>query len=220
MGTMQMFYALAHHTQANLPSKISVFVALAPCTKLTHSTFMFMDKGPMFYDGIVQDIEKSGVRALYGPNWTEDLKALCATNNIALCLGLKEACIGFGQTISTQTVFHALQTEMKDNFVEFDPDMKTRAQLKESMKRTPKVPLSQIKGVPIHMFVGKDDTVCSPQDARWTFNQLSGLNNSQKHFTLVNRDHKGFVNSEGSNYFSQVLHVLGRPNYKPRKMLQ
>ena len=71
-----------------------------------------------------------------------------------------------------------MQTQMKDNFVEYDPDMKKREQLKESMKRTPKVPLSKIKGVPIHMFVGKEDTVCSPQDARWTLNQLSGLSNS------------------------------------------
>ena len=168
LGTTQTFYGMAKDANNFYKEKISVFIALAPCTKLTHSTFSFMNMGSMLYDRVVADLSQSGVKALYGPNWMQDKMALCNTENFVVCMLVKEMCIGDGQAVSTRAIQHSLQTMMKDNFVEFDPALTHKAQLFDSAAITPIVMLSNIRDVPIHMFVGKEDTICSPKDALWT----------------------------------------------------
>ena len=96
MGTMQTFYGMAKDQAGFYRDKVSVFVALAPCTKLTHSTFNFMHMGAALYDRFMEDFEHSHVKALYGPNWEEDLEALCCTENIVVCMALQGICIGDG----------------------------------------------------------------------------------------------------------------------------
>ena len=85
-----------------------------------------------------------------------------------------------------------------------------------SKERTPNVPLSSIKDVPIHMFVGQSDTICSPEDALWTKNQLTSLKHSKLlHYTEIEGNHFQFVNSQDLSYFSKVLSVLAAN--KPQK---
>ena len=113
MGTTQTFYGMAKDTKDFYKNKVSVFVALAPCTKLTHSSFSFMSMGSTFYDRIDSVLIDSGVKAFYGPNWTADKLALCNKDNF-LCLGVKTQCIGNGQTVSTRMIIHNLQSMVKD----------------------------------------------------------------------------------------------------------
>ena len=72
LGTMQTFYGMAKDQAGFYKDKVSVFVALAPCTRMTHSTFNFMSMGSLLYDRIVEDLEQSQVKALYGPDWAWD----------------------------------------------------------------------------------------------------------------------------------------------------
>lgn len=44
-----MFYALAHN-EAYFKEKVSIFVALAPVTKISHSKTPFFEYVAMFYD--------------------------------------------------------------------------------------------------------------------------------------------------------------------------
>ena len=103
-----MFYALSYDKAGYFSDKVSVFVALAPCTKLTHSTYSFMDKSAMAYDHVIQDVENSGVKSVYGPHWDRDLESLCSSENFAVCMMLKNTCIGDGQSISMRTLTHAM----------------------------------------------------------------------------------------------------------------
>ena len=77
MGTMQTFYGMAKDVARFYKDKVSVFVALAPCTKLTHSTFSFKSTEAAMYDRVVKDFSETGTKALYGPNWDVDKQALC-----------------------------------------------------------------------------------------------------------------------------------------------
>lgn len=79
-GSTQMFYALAHN-EAYFSEKISVFVALAPVTKISHSKTPFFDWIAMFYDEFEDSIKALGIHYLLTKTWltTETGKMLCET---------------------------------------------------------------------------------------------------------------------------------------------
>ena len=70
LGTTQTFYGMAKDAMGFYKDKVSVFIALAPCTKLSHSSYNFMSMGAALYEQVINDFSSSGVNALYGPNWT------------------------------------------------------------------------------------------------------------------------------------------------------
>ena len=68
-------------------------------------------------------------------------------------MAVKASCIGGGQTVSLETIQHIMQSTIKDQFVEFDPDFIYLGQTDYSRYYTSEIPLQNIKGVPIVMLV-------------------------------------------------------------------
>ena len=48
-----------------------------------------------------------------------------------------------------------MQSIMKDQFSKYDPEFTKKADVEASKARTTEVPLKDVHGVPIHMFVGQ-----------------------------------------------------------------
>ena len=90
-----MFYALAMESDW-FQERVSVFAALAPCTKLTHSTYSFMKMGAALYDRVDKDIIEAGITNLYGPNWEGTKDKICEVENAIVCMGVKDTCVGDG----------------------------------------------------------------------------------------------------------------------------
>ena len=96
-------------------------------------------------------------------------------------------------------VAHASQSILKDDFVEFDPNLKSISQLEESRAQTRSVDLSRVPDLPIYMVQGLEDTICVPEDTAWTRAQLTGV--SDLTYTEVPGDHFSITTSGDLSYF-------------------
>ena len=65
------------------------------------------------------------------------------------------------------------------------------------------------------MIVGKDDTICSREDALWTRDQLTHLKKDYLEYSEIDGSHFRFTNSHDLSYFTEVIDVLHR--FKPTK---
>ena len=72
-GTVQMHYGLAHLDDTFYPDNLYKSVSLAPC---------FIPHVPnvtkSFANSTIMQFQSVGVYSINGPNWTEDLKTICA----------------------------------------------------------------------------------------------------------------------------------------------
>ena len=69
LGTMQMFYALTKDEDNFFKDHVSVFIALAPCTRLTNSNLGYISMSQTVYDWYMSDIMETGITSFYGPTW-------------------------------------------------------------------------------------------------------------------------------------------------------
>jgi len=49
-----MFYGMAHDEESFFESNVSAFAALAPCTKLTNSSYSYISMGSAMYDRVME----------------------------------------------------------------------------------------------------------------------------------------------------------------------
>ena len=78
MGTTQMFYGLTHREEDFYADNMNKFVALAPCIYFEHTE----------YDQYVNgygEYRKLGINVLYGPNWDQHKKDICANMSSYWC---------------------------------------------------------------------------------------------------------------------------------------
>jgi len=54
LGTTQMFYGMAYDDEGFFENNVSAFAALAPCTKLTNTSYSFMSMGSAMYDRVME----------------------------------------------------------------------------------------------------------------------------------------------------------------------
>ena len=100
-----------------------------------------------------------------------------------------------------------MQSILKSAFVEYDPDFKRAEQKDESSQRTALVPMGNIKGQNLHLFVASKDEICPPKDAQWTLASMTGLKNVSS--TIVQGSHDVFTTGGDRKYFKDVLSALG-----------
>ena len=71
----------------------------------------------------------------------------------------------------------------------------------------PKLDLSQIKDIPVGMFVGREDDLGDPTDAQWARDTIL-INNSEVHYEEIEGGHASFMVGKDMNYFDNVMHLL------------
>ena len=94
-----MFYGLAMEQDNYLSDHVSVFIALGPCTKFTHTKLGIIDQ-PFIYDRFIQDATALGINSIYGITWKQDLEKLCAAEISPVCTVFSNICLGRGQAMS------------------------------------------------------------------------------------------------------------------------
>ena len=134
-----MFYALATHGEL-LKDKISIFIALAPVTKVTNLESKFFSFTSLFYDEIDSTLNLLGIHEILGANWMTQgtTKTLCKTLE-KFCIFLEGFYINndphtddtdrFAVYMShspngtpTKSLLHYAQNYREDRFQEWAPD--------------------------------------------------------------------------------------------------
>ena len=180
-GTTQMFYALSNN-KAFFRDKVSIFVALAPVTKITNQKADMVSIAADLYVAIDDAAELIHLYEIGGANWFKNtlIRKLCTT--------IESFCLAIQKIISTdnpdtddltrfavymghqpngtpsRTIMHYAQNMREDRFQEFSPNYYTWFGVVKQHE-TELIPLSNIKNVPIAMFVGKSDLLANPKDA-------------------------------------------------------
>ena len=82
MGTTQMFYGLTQREEDFYAENLNKFIALAPCVYFEHTE----------YDQYVNgygEYRKLGINVIYGPNWEQHTKDICANMSEDWCHSAK-----------------------------------------------------------------------------------------------------------------------------------
>ena len=74
IGTMQMFYGLAHREDSFFANSLYKVVQLAPCFVISNSDNL-TKKSQTEIDKKMHD---NGILAVFGPNWDKDIVKMCA----------------------------------------------------------------------------------------------------------------------------------------------
>lgn len=76
-----MFYALAEEEET-YADKVSLFVALAPVTKIAHNTDPLLSFIILFYNDIARAADLFGIHELLGKNWITSTACTLFCKNI------------------------------------------------------------------------------------------------------------------------------------------
>ena len=102
-----------------------------------------------------------------------------------------------------------MQSKRDKTFSQFDYGGTFMNLLKYGHVSPPKIDLSNIKDVPIAMFVGSDDTLSVPEGAKWA---LKSLPKETEYFYVQDWDHASFGVGKDMSYFDEVLKQLKKYN--------
>lgn len=183
-GTTQMFYGLAKN-EAYFKDKISIFIALAPVTKISHQTSALFAWMAAFYDELDDAIGILNIHSLLNYTWlNSEIEGLFCGLLPPLCKLMEALFITNNPTLddsdryevylshmpngtSTKAVLHYAQTLKEDRFQEWAPDYHTFLDI-GNKRKTDLIPIENITEVPLAMFVGSVDTLADTEDAEWT----------------------------------------------------
>jgi pimeloyl-ACP methyl ester carboxylesterase len=150
-GTIQMHYGLAHLESTFYADHLHKAVMLAPC---------FVPHVPNWTkfeaNRTIMDLQQSGVYALYGPNWEEDLKVICRDFWGVLCEYYSHS---DSQGLSVRSEQYWVMNGLTDRFQEF------AYYWADGITETTLVDVSNIKQVPIAFFTATNDEVCPHKTA-------------------------------------------------------
>ena len=222
-----MFYALAKD-EASVMSKINLFVACAPVARMNDVTFDV--KAESFNLPVAEAaLNILGLHHL----WDHDMRSnlndfgqtpfaqLVGFNDIILFLisnlestqfSSKERVAvirnRFPNECSTKELFHYGQIVGAGKFQEYDYGWFKN--LREYGRvGPPEIKLSDIKKMPIAMFVGADDHLATPGDAVWEQEQLGNV----VHFEVMsNFDHESFMLGFDTSYITRALDLVKKYN--------
>jgi len=114
----------------------------------------------------------------------------------------------FPNTCSTKELFHYGQIVGAGKFQEYDYGW-AKNLLKYHSFGPPEIKLSNIKEMPIAMFVGGDDHLATPSDAIWEREQLGNV----VHFEVMSDfDHESFMLGLDTSYITRALELVKQYN--------
>lgn len=145
-----MFYALAHLEDSFFAENMFTFVALDPCT-------IDVSEGTHIYEDGLFHLADYGIYAFNGPTWDQDIKTICDNFDEEICDYF--SAITGGEATSVQTELHWAQNSEVNRYQEYAPDYMQGETI------TDLIPIWTIDTVPISMWSGMRDTVCSHQQA-------------------------------------------------------
>lgn len=180
-GTTQVFYGLSEFEDL-YKDKMSIFVALAPVTKLTNTDCALFHIASDLYDEIDDTLSTLRIHSVLNYTWytSETAKIFCNTIP-SLCLALESIFVTNNTDYDDQDRFqvymnhepngssvkallHYTQNMKEDRFQVWAPDYHTFLDI-GNKRHTDLIPLNTIGSVPVAMFVGNVDELADPTDA-------------------------------------------------------
>lgn len=141
-----MFYALSKVEDSFLADNLFTFAALDPCTIQVNEGSHIYEDGLFFW-------EDYGVYNVEGPHWDENLKTICDNFDEEICEYAK-GCSG-GEPYAVQALVHWAQNDIVERFQEYAP------RYNQGETITDLIPLDSIDKVPVTMWSGMQDQICS-----------------------------------------------------------
>ena len=239
-GTTEMFYALAKDEQS-YADKMSLFVALAPVTKISHNKDPLINFITTFYNEVADIASVLGIHQLLSRSW------ITSTACKVVCEPLPEFCellskffvsnetdlddddrfaVYMGHEpngASVKAMLHYAQNMREDRFQEFSDDYTDFFNRKEK-RTTDLIPLESISEVPIAIFTGTQDPLADLTDSRWLRDTLSA--DVLVHYEEVAAGHLTFMVGKDMTYFTEgVMGLLNKyhplpSTAQPEELLQ
>ena len=223
MGTTQMFYALATD-EDNYKDKLSLFVALGPVTKITHTESELLLFSKNFYDTMNATADLLGLHNLFAANWlTTGAMDLFCTHIDTFCK-LMESFFVTNMTdldddarfkvymghepngASVKSMLHYAQNMKTDRFQVWSDDF---ADLIHPKRETDLIQIENISEVPIAIFAGTHDIIADQTDAHWLRDSLKP--ETLVHYEDVEAGHLTFLVGKDMTYFQEgVMNLLSQ----------
>lgn len=220
-----MFYALATN-EAYIKTRVNLFAALGPVTKLTHCKSALIQLFSTFKVLLVDTCELLGIYEFFPANWltTGAFRLLCGTIP-ALCeLGdylIADEDISLDDTnrlqvymghfpsgTSLRSLDHYGEILNNDRFQTYDFG-KSGNRAHYNQDSAPDVNLQAISTVPIAMFVGSSDELADVTDNRWAKTQMEKVLVHYKEYPL---GHLSFMIAKDMSYFDDVMGLVAKYN--------
>ena len=176
-----MFSALAMN-HGDLQAKVNIFIALAPVANLKHTPNEMLKTAASQWRSLEPAIRHFNAYEIRNPAQDKALTAFCTTSG-SLCDGIKnflnmelspynvdsrEIVSDYrpGSSCSLKQVIHYGQLANSGVFKQYDYGSDAENTKHYGTHTPPLLPLSNIKKVPIAMFVGLQDVLADPTDTR------------------------------------------------------
>jgi len=225
-GTTQMFYGLSE-LQSYYASKVNLFVALGPVTKITG------DSGYMYeiaqnYDEIDDWAKMYNYYEVMPRNWrwAPFWREYC-TAFTAVCEAIEYEFISHNPLAddpdrfkvyidhepngtSMQSVLMFAQNMGMNRFQKWCPYYNCPLCIGDAHRTSDLIPLQNDKNVPVALIVAKDDTVATPVDAQWTMSQIGA---EVIHYQEIAGGHVTYIIGKDMSFFTKdVMGLLAQYN--------
>jgi len=222
-----MYYGLSE-MQSYFESKVSVFVALGPVTKIPNTGAAALQWACHFYDTLDDAVNLFDYYEFLGSNFITD----AATK--LFCGAVPEFCVLIEEMFCTsdpdaddqdrfqvyldhnpngsptKSVLHYAQDIKENRFQLWAPKFHTFLDI-GNQRKTDEIPIQDIDSVPIAMFVGDADILADETDAYWTYQTIGS---DVFHYQIIRGGHLTFLIGKDMSYFTQdVMNILAK--YQP-----
>ena len=226
-GTSQTFYGITQN-QEYWKSKVNLFIALAPITRLDHTTNGLLQ----FFAGAVSLVGHTlytfHIYDLFGPSTTVLTKGVCGV--IPSFCQLMEGFIithdtslddetrfqvymgHFPAGASVQEFWHYAQNINSHNMQLFDWGSKSLNKQKYGQETPPIVHLNTITDVPIAMFVGTEDDLGDVTDTRWARDTIQSGGNAVVHYEEMKAGHASFLIGKDMTWVDRAKKLIAQYN--------
>lgn len=214
-GTSQMFYALAKN-EAAFKDKINLFVALAPITRLDHTTnSMLQNWGNNGTEDMKKVMKETGIHinAMFTPIFQTMMTSTCKAIP-TMCQAARELIFGKEDGVNhpLSSTHHCSRVPDTASFQQLDHFSKVFAAKDFVDYSGAHLDLTQIKNVPVMVVQGSKDDLSTPTDGKWAYDQLG---KGVSYQVIDGFNHGSFSNAKDMSYFSGVLDQIKAHNPLP-----
>ena len=182
-----MFSALAYN-HGDLQDKLNLYIALAPIAEMNHMTNSLMTTGASLWKLMLGSLKNYGLYEVGEPTEDREMDKFCKN------FLFKAVCSAIANTMnapasewndpercavqntrpqsraSTKEIIHFAQVVNVDHFQQYNYGSDSANRSAYGTTSIPKIPIENIKKVPIAYFVGLHDDLADPTDAQASYN--------------------------------------------------
>jgi len=196
---------------------VSIFIALGPVTKISHTESALLQIADDFYGELVHLSELFGIHSLLKSNFLTDAATDIFCKHIpSFCEALGRLIINSDPTLddndrfavymahepngtSLQSILLYAQNMKENRFQIWDADFMDYFH-RDKKRITDLIPIETINQVPVAMFTGIEDKLADLTDSRWTRDQIGA---DVVHYEEIHAGHLTFMVGKDMTYWTE-----------------